>query len=137
MKTITIIAGYCGSISAIIAFVVLIVKPLRNKFIMWVNKTSDRDNIHQKIDNLTTLMETQIEQNKEIQIELEQQRMALQAVLRNAILNIYNSCTKKGYMTLYEKSNLSKLYEQYVSLDGNSFVKECVEQLYELPVKDN
>ena len=64
MEHINVIASYCGSISAIIALAVLIIKPLRNKFVSWVSKTSDRDNINQKIDNLTILLEKQISKTK-------------------------------------------------------------------------
>ena len=97
------LATYCGSISTIIALVVLIVKPLRTKFVAWITKTSDKEGINAKIDNLTDLVQKQIEQNDEINAELKKQSMALQANLRNSILVIYNSRMKAGYITIYEK----------------------------------
>ena len=135
--TLDTVASYCGSISAIIALVVLIVKPLRNKFVSWVSKTSDKDNINEKIDNLTELVQKQINQNDEINIELKKQSMALQASLRNSILVIYNTRIKLGYITMYEKENLAKLYENYTALQGNSFVHNCVDELNSLPVKND
>ena len=116
------LATYCGSISTIIALVVLIVKPLRTKFVAWITKTSDKEGINAKIDNLTDLVQKQIEQNDEINAELKKQSMALQANLRNSIFVIYNSRMKAGYITIYEKENLAKLQEQYQSLGGNSFI---------------
>lgn len=137
MEHINVIASYCGSISAIIALAVLIIKPLRNKFVSWVSKTSDRDNINQKIDNLTILLEKQIQQNEVMNEEIKKQSLALQATLRNSILDIYNARIKVGYMTMYEKQNVSELFKQYELLGGNCFVHDCVNQLNDLPIKND
>lgn len=137
MERINVIASYCGSISAIIALAVLIIKPLRNKFVSWVSKTSDRDNINQKIDNLTVLLEKQIQQNEVMNEEIKKQSLALQATLRNSILDIYNARIKVGYMTMYEKQNMSELFKQYELLGGNCFVHDCVDQLNDLPIKND
>jgi len=137
MERINVIASYCGSISAIIALAVLIIKPLRNKFVSWVSKTSDRDNINQKIDNLTILLEKQIQQNEVMNEEIKKQSLALQATLRNSILDIYNARIKVGYMTMYEKQNVSELFKQYELLGGNCFVHDCVDQLNDLPIKND
>ena len=73
MEHINTIASYCGSISAIIALVVLVVKPIRNKFVDLITKTSNRDELNTKIDNLTELVEKQVAQNEQQKIELEKQ----------------------------------------------------------------
>ncbi len=137
MEHLNIIASYCGSVSAIIALIVLIVKPIRNKFVDWVTKTSNRDELNTKIDNLTVLVEKQVEQNDNINIELKKQSMALQATLRNSILNIYNARMQMGFITMYEKQNLAELFKQYEALDGNCFVHNCVDELNNLPVKND
>lgn len=137
MEYINTIASYCGSISAIIALVVLIVKPIRSKFVDWVTKTSNRDELNTKIDNLTELVEKQVAQNDVINAELKKQSMALQATLRDSILNIYNSRMKLGFITMYEKQNLAELFKQYEALDGNCFVHNCVDELNSLPVKND
>ena len=137
MENLNIIAGYCGSISAIIALVVLVVKPVRNKFIDWITKTSNRDELNSKIDNLTELVEKQVAQNDVINAELKKQSMALQASLRNSILDIYNDSIAKGHMTMFEKQNLSKLFSEYKNLQGNSFICDLVNELNELPVKND
>lgn len=137
MQTVEIIAKYCGYISAIIALAVLIIKPLRAKITEWITTTSNKEEIHQKIDNLTQLVEKSIEQNKEMQNELSKQSLALQATLRNSILAIYNSRISEGYLTVRDRKNLSELYDQYKLLGGNSFVADCVEQLKDLPVRND
>lgn len=137
MELINTIASYCGSISAIIALIVLIVKPVRTKFVDWVSKTSNREELNAKIDNLTELVEKQVEQGNIINAELQKQSMALQASLRDSILNIYNESMKKGYITMYGKENLAKLFEQYKNLGGNSFIFECCHELNNLPVHND
>ena len=137
MENLNIIAGYCGSISAIIALVVLVVKPVRSKFVDWITKTSNRDELNSKIDNLTELVEKQVAQNDVINAELKKQSMALQASLRNSILDIYNDSIAKGHMTMFEKQNLSKLFSEYKNLQGNSFICDLVNELNELPVKND
>ena len=137
MEHINTIASYCGSISAIIALIVLVVKPIRDRFVTWVTKTSNRDELNTKIDNLTELVEKQVKQNDNINAELKKQSMALQATLRDSILNIYNSRIQLGFITMYEKQNLAELFKQYEALDGNCFVHNCVDELNSLPVKND
>ena len=137
MEHINTIASYCGSISAIIALIVLVVKPIRDRFVTWVTKTSNRDELNTKIDNLTELVEKQVAQNDIINAELKKQSMALQATLRDSILNIYNSRMQTGFITMYEKQNLAELFKQYEALDGNCFVHNCVDELNSLPVKND
>lgn len=137
MEYINTIASYCGSISAIIALIILVVKPIRDRFVTWVTKTSNRDELNTKIDNLTELVEKQIEQNNNINTELKKQSMALQATLRDSILKIFNESMAKGFITMYEKENLAKLFEQYKNLGGNSFIFECYQELNNLPVRNN
>ena len=137
MEHINTIASYCGSISAIIALVVLVVKPVRDRFVTWVTKTSNRDELNTKIDNLTELVEKQVAQNDIINAELQKQSMALQATLRNSILDIYNTRMQTGFITMYEKQNLAELFKQYEALDGNCFVHNCVDELNNLPVKND
>ena len=137
MEYINTIASYCGSISAIIALVVLVVKPIRNRFVDWITKTSNRDELNSKIDNLTELVEKQVAQNDVINAELKKQSMALQASLRNSILDIYNDSIAKGHMTMFEKQNLSKLFCEYKNLQGNSFICDLVNELNDMPVKND
>ena len=137
MEHINTIASYCGSISTIIALIVLVMKPVRDRFVTWVTKTSNRDELNTKIDNLTVLVEKQVEQNDIINAELQKQSMALQATLRNSILDIYNTRMQTGFITMYEKQNLAELFKQYEALGGNCFVHNCVDELNSLPVKND
>lgn len=86
MSTVKEIATYCGSITTILALITIIVKPIRNRFVEWISKTSGKDNLNKKIDKLTALVERQVEQNQSMETELQKQSLALQATLRNSIL---------------------------------------------------
>ena len=43
MNAVKEIATYCGSITTILALITIIVKPIRNRFVGWISKTSDKD----------------------------------------------------------------------------------------------
>ena len=101
MENLNIIAGYCGSISAIIALVVLVVKPIRSKFVDWITKTSNRDELNAKIDNLTELVEKQVAQNEQQRIELDKQSEALMCSLRTNILSTYYAYYNKENIPLF------------------------------------
>ena len=130
------IGGFAGALSTTVAFIILIVKPIRNKFVSWISKTADTDNINKKIDRLTELVETTIDQNKELQAEIEKLGHGLQSSLRNSILNLYYKCMARGSITMFEKQNLMEMYDSYTDLKGNHFIKDCYESLCLLPVKD-
>lgn len=48
MSTVKEIATYCGSITTILALITIIVKPIRNRFVEWISKTSGKDNLNKK-----------------------------------------------------------------------------------------
>ena len=133
MENLNIIAGYCGSISAIIALVVLVVKPVRNKFVDWISKTSNRDELNSKIDNLTELVEKQVAQNEQQRIELDKQSEALMCSLRTNILSTYYAYYNKENIPLFEKECFAKSCETYFSMNGNSFVHSCYDEIMKLP----
>ena len=101
MNTVKEIATYCGSITTILALITIIIKPIRNRFVGWISKTSGKDNLNKKIDKLTVLVERQVEQNQSMETQLQKQSLALQATLRNSILVIYNSRMKENSISLY------------------------------------
>lgn len=133
MEHINTIASYCGSISAIIALVVLVVKPIRNKFVDWITQTSNRDELNSKIDNLTELVEKQVAQNEQQRIELDKQSEALMCSLRTNILSTYYAYYNKENIPLFEKECFAKSCETYFSMNGNSFVHSCYDEIMKLP----
>ena len=53
MNTVKEIATYCGSITTILALITIIVKPIRNRFVGWISKTSDKDNLNKKTNSIS------------------------------------------------------------------------------------
>ncbi|MCM1329454.1 MAG: hypothetical protein NC253_08455 [Ruminococcus sp.] len=135
MEIISTIASYCGSISAIIALVVLIIKPLRKKFIEWIAKTSDKTLINDKIDNLTKLVQKQVEQNETQQKELDKQSEALMCSLRTNILSVYYKYYLADKIPLFTKECFAKSCETYFNMNGNSFVRQCYEEIMKKPTE--
>lgn len=133
MDYINTIAAYCGSISAIIALIVLIVKPIRAKFVDWITKTSNRDELNAKIDNLTELVEKQVEQNEQQKLELEKQSEALMCSLRTSILSTYYQYHTSDAIPILEKECFAKSCETYFAMGGNSFVHGCYDEIMKLP----
>ena len=133
MEIVNTIASYCGSISAIIALIILIGKPIRTKFVEWVTKTSGKEDINTKIDTLTELVQKQVEQNEELRAELDKQSEALMCSLRTNILSTYYEYYNKENIPLFEKECFTKSCETYFSMNGNSFVHSCYEEIMKLP----
>ena len=136
LEIIKTIGGALSTLLTVSAVTTLLIKPIRVKFTKWIRKTSDSDNIDNKIDKLTELVEESIEQNNKLQEDMNTQSEALQASLRNSILNLYYKCKEKNSITDFELQNLSYLFDNYTKLKGNSFVKDCVSYLKGLERKD-
>lgn len=144
-STLSAIGGGLGGIITIMTLVTFIVKPIRKKFVGWITKTAQTestntkiDDINNKLDQLTGLVAQTIEQNKKLQEDLDTLSLALQASLRNQILILYYDCRKKKYISRYELECLNKLYENYINLGGNSFVKAAYTYLTtQIEVKDD
>ena len=143
LTILSLIGGGAGSLITITTFITLFCKPLREKFVAWIRKITDKASVDEsikdlndKIDKLTALVEKTIEQNEELQSEMEKQSLALQASLRDAILDLYYKCTGRGSITMFEKQNLDELYKRYTDLKGNHFVEDCYKEMSALPKKN-
>ncbi len=58
------------------------------------------------------------------------------STLRNEIKNCFYECVDKGYRNDYDFKNIYELYESYVGLGGNSFIKDIMNRFESLPTKD-
>lgn len=56
-----------------------------------------------------------------------------QDTLRDRILSAYYKCQEKGYHTRYDFENIHHMYKDYLALDGNSFVEDCMKKFDLLP----
>ena len=63
------------------------------------------------------------------------QEEALKCLLRSNITSKYYVYSELKEIPLYEKENINYMYEQYKSMNGNSYVSELVEEINKLPIK--
>ncbi len=56
--------------------------------------------------------------------------------LRNDILTCYYRCVEKGYRNDYDMTNMVDMYQAYVNLHGNSFIKDVMDRFKSLPSKE-
>ncbi len=143
LTILSLVGGGAGSLITITTFITLFCKPLREKFVAWIRKITDKAsvdesiaNINDKIDKLTELVEKTIQQNENLQEEMEKQSLALQASLRDSILDLYYKCTERGSITMFEKQNLDELYKRYTDLKGNHFIEDCYKEMIALPKRN-
>ncbi|HZK43175.1 MAG TPA: hypothetical protein VFC73_02705 [Syntrophomonadaceae bacterium] len=60
---------------------------------------------------------------------------ALKALLRSDIQKAYDKAVGVGYITSYEKQNVSYLHKAYKKLTGNSYIDKVYDELMRLPVQ--
>lgn len=65
----------------------------------------------------------------------EVQQEALKCLLRSTITSKYYVYSQLGEIPYYEKENINYLFKQYENMNGNSYVKEIVDEINNLPIK--
>ena len=63
------------------------------------------------------------------------QEEALKCLLRSNITSKYYVYSELKEIPLYEKENINYMFEQYKSMNGNSYVGGLVEEINKLPIK--
>lgn len=66
----------------------------------------------------------------------KQQNEALKCLLRSNITSKYYIYSEMKQIPIYEKENINYMYEQYVKMNGNSYVQQIVEEINKLPTKN-
>ena len=56
-------------------------------------------------------------------------RLGLQAILRENIVANYNKYKNKGYMPIYARESVKKIYEAYEGLGGNDVAHNLYEKM--------
>lgn len=135
METMKYAATLAGYITTILALLTLLCSPIRNafiKFLKYIRKEEEEESIlHDILKELQSIKDDMIERKKNEEIE----RDALRCELRNTITHLYYKYMNIGEIPSLERENVSFLCNAYFSLDGNSYVRQCYEELMDLPVK--
>lgn len=56
-------------------------------------------------------------------------KMGMQAILRDMIVSNYNKYQDKGYMPIYARESIKKIYEAYTDLGGNDVAHDLYEKM--------
>lgn len=72
---------------------------------------------------------------KEYKQKDNNQEKALKCLLRSAITSKYYVYTELGAIPIYEKENLTYIYEQYKAMGGNSYIDNIMKEIESLPIK--
>lgn len=82
---------------------------------------------------LTTGMGFALKKMKKKISEQEAIKMGVQALLRDRIIQAYNTYMEKGFCPIYARENITALATEYFNLGGNGVVHSLMEKLDELP----
>ncbi|MEG2381617.1 MAG: hypothetical protein RSB38_07980 [Oscillospiraceae bacterium] len=130
------VAAVVGCLSAIIALMVTIIKPLRTGFVNWIKRKSNTCEIEKKIDSISRLLEDHIKHDADKTEITELQTGALLCIMRDSITAIYYKYMDRGSIPTYARENLVKQYECYHAMHGNSYIDIIYAELLELPVEN-
>lgn len=88
--------------------------------------------LEQKLDNITTTMNEKID-------KIEDQLTLLSSSSRNDIkawmVETHHKCMKEESIDDFTKDVVERRFEDYEKLGGNSYIKNLVSQMRELPIK--
>lgn len=117
VEVMEIVGSIIGTILTIMTFVGIISKKPKEWFRRLIREESIAAN-----QGLAT-------QLTEIQNHLKESDETDQTILRNNITHIYFKYKKDKQIPHFEKENVLYLAEQYDKLNGNSYVKQIVEEI--------
>lgn len=134
---IQLLSGFVIAITALVAAIIGVIKPIRKWFTNIVYKTDRIAKLEESVgkinkftDEYSDKLQAKFEQDK---IAQELLKEAITAVTRNDITAIYNKATEQGYIGDYDRENLEKMYIAYTDLGGNSYVHVIHDQVLKMP----
>ncbi len=123
---LTWLASMIGAITAITGAVLGFNKKARERFKNLVRRNTDADDMKNDIESLKTSVSELIELQKKTD---GCQQLALQAMLRHEITDMYYKHLEDKKLAAYEKEDLIKMSEAYEKNHGNSYVQEIVNEM--------
>ena len=124
------IIGIIGSIAGLfVTFGVILcttIPAIRNKIKESILADQKVDNIEKQLEEVVALLEKQQREDEMLKADLELQREADLCLVRDRITHIYYKNLKSKTIKTYELENLSKLFNLYQKLGGNSYVQDIV-----------
>ena len=84
-----------------------------------------RNGLQQQIDAIKSDLDT----IKDYHRENEVVKLGIQAILRDSIVSNYNKYKDRGYMPIYARESVKKIYEAYTDLGGNDVAHDLYEMM--------
>lgn len=117
------ISGVCGAIMTIAGFITFVLKKPKEMIKSIAAEAQKEEN--KEIKELLESINEKIDSNKEGTL----------ACLRHEITELYYDCSSKQAISLNTKKDLISLYEAYIALGGNSYIKELWKELENIPIE--
>ena len=76
---------------------------------------------------LVTFIKLQVHQNRAM-------KLAVQAILRDRLLQSFQFCKRKGFATSDDRQNFENMYVQYHLLGGNGVMDDVRQKFFALPL---
>lgn len=130
MKDIAAMAGY---IITLITLFGIVCKPIRKKILNSVAQINQDKDLRESIEGLKNQVTGLQNSLKKLESDREKENEAMKCSLRNTLTHLYYKYSRIGEVPPLERENISMLYNAYISLNGNSYVKNCYEELMDLP----
>ena len=140
---IQLLSAFLVSITAFVAALIGIIKPVRrwfvNLFRAYSNKeTNERvDKIETNVDKISTFIDTVGEKLKvKFERDAAEQKLtkeAIKAMLRNQMLGSFNRSEERGYIGDWDRDNFEQLFSIYTELGGNSYMHTVHEKVLRMP----
>lgn len=84
-----------------------------------------RDKLQRQIDEI----QKDVADIKASQGQNDAVRLGLQAILRENIVSNYNKYKDRGYLPIYARESIKKIYEAYADLGGNDVAHDLYEKM--------
>ena len=130
MDVVKNISVVIGAVLQVITISTIFIKPIRKIFATWIIRVSKTNEVTDKLSQIDKDIFAIQEKIASLDKGLDVERKAMQAAIRDRILNIYYKYLPIKEMPAYARQNLTLLKEIYIKdMGGNSFVKEVCEEM--------
>lgn len=130
MDVVKNISVVIGAVLQVITISTIFIKPIRKILATWIIRVSKTNEVTDKLSQIDKDIFIIQEKIASLDKGLDVERKAMQAAIRDRILNIYYKYLPIKEMPAYARQNLTLLKEIYINdMNGNSFVKEVCEEM--------
>ncbi len=120
------LSSLIGAVTAIVGAVLAVSRKARGVFKSVVRKNTDADEMRNEIEGLKGAVNNLIEMQKTTSAD---QQLALQAMLRHEITDLYYAHLEDKKLAAYEKEDMIKMAKAYDKNHGNSYVQTIVKEM--------